>query len=112
LADDQLWFSFFHEAGHLLLHGLNEVFVEGVRADDTTEELETKERQANEFAFRVLIPPEFQRDFFALPQNAFAIARFAKRLGIAPGIVVGQLQFHRRVRPNHFNNLKRRYEWE
>jgi HTH-type transcriptional regulator / antitoxin HigA len=111
LSDDQLWFSFFHESGHLLLHDLDEIFVEGVKTDDTTEELEAKEREANEFAFRVLIPPEFHREFSTLPQNAFAIARFAKRLGIAPGIVVGQLQFHRRVRPNHFNNLKRRYEW-
>jgi HTH-type transcriptional regulator / antitoxin HigA len=111
LSDDQLWFSFFHEAGHLLLHDLDEIFVEGVKNDDTTEELEAKEREANEFAFRVLIPPEFHHEFSALPQNAFAIARFAKHLGIAPGIVVGQLQFHRRVRPNHFNNLKRRYEW-
>ena len=111
LSDDQLWFSFFHEAGHLLLHDLNEVFVEGVTADDASKELAAKEREANEFAFRMVIPPEFERDFFTLPLNAFAIGRFAKRLGIAPGIVVGQLQFHRRVRPNHFNNLKRRYDW-
>ena len=112
LSDDQLWFSFFHEAGHLLLHDVKEVFVEGVKADDSTEELEAKEREANEFAFRQLIPPEFHREFLALPLNGFAIARFAKRIGIASGIVVGQLQFHRRVRPNHFNNLKRRYEWD
>ncbi|MBL8419274.1 MAG: hypothetical protein JNK92_01440, partial [Dechloromonas sp.] len=28
-SDDQLWFSFFHEVGHLLLHGKKEVFIEG-----------------------------------------------------------------------------------
>jgi HTH-type transcriptional regulator/antitoxin HigA len=111
LSDDQLWFSFFHEAGHILIHDVNEVFVEGVTANDSTKESEAKEREANEFAFRALIPSEFQSDFSTLPPNAFSIARFAKRLGIAPGILVGQLQFHRRVKPNHFNNLKRRYEW-
>lgn len=111
LSDDQLWFSFFHEAGHLLLHDVREVFVEGVKADDSTPELEAKEREANEFAFRELIPSDSHRDFLTLPPNGFAIARFAKRLGIAPGIVVGQLQFHRRVKPNHFNTLKRWYQW-
>jgi HTH-type transcriptional regulator / antitoxin HigA len=111
LSDDQLWFSFFHEAGHLLLHDVDELFVEGIKANDTAEELEAKEREANDFAFRTLIPSEFQTDFSTLPPNAFAIARFAKRLGIAPGIVVGQLQFHRKVKLGHFNNLKRRYQW-
>ncbi|SRR5258708_15525485 len=106
LSDDQFWFSFFHEAGHLLLHDTNDVFLEGVENDDAA-----KEREANEFAFRLLIPPEFQNDFLRLPRNGFALARFAKRVGIAPGIVVGQLQYHGRLKPNHFNNLKRRYEW-
>lgn len=106
LSDDQFWFSFFHEAGHLLLHGVGEVFVEGLGRDETAEE-----REANEFAFGTVIPAEFRAEFSRLPPNAFAIARFAKRSGIAPGVVVGQLQHYHRLKPNHFNNLKRRYEW-
>jgi len=27
-TDDHLWFTFFHEAGHILLHGKREVFIE------------------------------------------------------------------------------------
>ena len=27
-TDDHLWFTFFHEAGHILLHGKDELFIE------------------------------------------------------------------------------------
>jgi hypothetical protein len=40
-----------------------------------------------------------------------AIVRFAKRVGIAPGIIVGQLQHYDRIPRNYFNGLKRRYQW-
>jgi plasmid maintenance system antidote protein VapI len=107
LRDDQFWFSFFHECGHLLLHGRDDVFVEEVEGERTSEE-----QEANAFAFQLLIPPEFQSDFFLLAPNSFQLARFARRIGIAPGIVVGQLQYHGKIKPNHFNGLKRRYKWE
>src|SRR4029077_16981261 len=29
LSDDHFWFAFFHEAGHLLLHSDNSIFLEG-----------------------------------------------------------------------------------
>ena len=28
-SDDQFWFTFFHECGHILLHGKKEGFLEG-----------------------------------------------------------------------------------
>jgi hypothetical protein len=49
-SDDHLWFTFFHEIGHILLHGKKEVFVEWDGAD--TE----KEKQADRFASESLIP--------------------------------------------------------
>jgi Zn-dependent peptidase ImmA (M78 family) len=106
LSEDQFWFSFFHEAGHLLLHDINEIFVEGIEARDPT-----KEQEANDFAFQTLIPSELQREFFSLSGNAFELGRFARRAGISTGIVVGQLQHHGKIRRNHFNRLKRWYEW-
>ena len=33
--EDLLWFTFFHEAGHILLHGKKEVFIED--SDSRTE---------------------------------------------------------------------------
>jgi HTH-type transcriptional regulator/antitoxin HigA len=52
LSDDQFWFSFFHEAGHLLLHGRNGFFLEGIGTPATSQE-----EEANSFAERILIPP-------------------------------------------------------
>jgi addiction module HigA family antidote len=50
-SDDQLWFSFFHEAGHILLHGKKEVFIEGDAKN-------SKEDEADKFASDFLIPPK------------------------------------------------------
>lgn len=107
LSDDQFWFSFFHEAGHLLLHGENGFFLEGVESPETAEE-----REANEFAGRTLVPPEFQQTLLDLPVDGRKVIRFARRIGVSPGIVVGQLQHHGRFKHRQLNNLKRRFRWE
>jgi HTH-type transcriptional regulator / antitoxin HigA len=106
LSDDQFWFTFFHEAGHLLLHGQESLFLEGLDTQSTIQE-----QEANQFAEQVIIPAEFREAFLALRMEARAIVRFAKRVGIAPGIVAGQLQHFHRIPRNHFNGLKRRYKW-
>ena len=106
LSDDQFWFTFFHEAAHLLLHGHEAVFLEGLDTQSTVQETE-----ANEFAERILVPVEFKNALLALPADARAIIRFANRIGISPGIVVGQLQHRGRIPRHHFNRLKRRFRW-
>lgn len=106
LSDDQFWFTFFHEAGHLLLHGQESVFLEGLDNQSGAQE-----QEANEFAERVLIPEKFRNEFLSVSRDTRAILRFAKRIGIAPGIVVGQMQHYQRIPRNHFNGLKRRFQW-
>lgn len=106
LTDDHFWFTFFHEAGHLLLHSDKCLFLEG--AEFTTS---TEEEEANEFAERTLIPAEFKSELLELAANADKIIRFSRRLGISPGIVVGQLQHIGKIRRDHFNSLKRRFAW-
>lgn len=106
LSDDHFWFSFFHEAAHLLLHGSSGLFLEGTESPNPE-----AENEANEFASNFLIPPEYREAMFSLAPDAFAIARFAKQLGVSAGIVVGQLQHFGKLPRNHFNNLKARYEW-
>jgi len=106
LSDDQFWFTFFHEAGHLILHGGESgIFLEGV---DTPSD--TLEMDANEFAERIIIPQELKTEFLSIRDVDTAI-RFAVRLGISPGIVVGQLQYFGKIKPNQWNNLKRYYKW-
>ena len=107
LSDDQFWFSFFHEAGHLLLHGKARLFVEGMTVNCD----ENEEREADEFAAQTLIPPEHQSEFLCLPLNGRAVMRFARKIDIAPGIVVGQLQHLGRFTYRQLNELKRRYAW-
>jgi HTH-type transcriptional regulator / antitoxin HigA len=107
LFEDHFWFSFFHEAGHLLLHGKKSLFVEDETVEGAREELE-----ANAFAARTLIPDELSDDFRALRANLYEIARFARRAEISPGIVVGQLQHEGKLKRNHFVGLKRRYSWQ
>jgi plasmid maintenance system antidote protein VapI/Zn-dependent peptidase ImmA (M78 family) len=106
LSDDHLWFSFFHEAGHLVLHGDKCLFLEGDDRLTTAEE-----EEANAFAATTLIPPEHQPEMLRLPAKAIPVVRFAKKVGIAPGIVVGQLQYLRQIGHHQLNHLKRRYEW-
>lgn len=45
--NDSFWFTFFHEAGHILLHGKKDIFLETVDYADKNLE---KEREADEFA--------------------------------------------------------------
>lgn len=106
LSDDQFWFSFFHEAGHLLLHGRDGFFLEGMGTPATAQE-----REASAFAQRVLIPAQWHDEMMALRPDSHEVIRFARKIGIAPGIVAGQLQFHGRVKPSHLNGLKRRFAW-
>jgi len=106
LSDDQFWFSFFHEAGHLLLHGRDGSFLEGIGTPATPQEDE-----ASAFAEQILVPPEWRDKMLALGSNSREVIRFARRLGISPGIVVGQLQHFGRVKRSHLNGLKRRFTW-
>ena len=104
-SDDQLWFTFFHEAGHILLHGKKQVFVEyGVGA--TTDE----EQEANVFARDRLIPETYQHRLPYLKTRA-QIQAFAAAIGVSPGIVVGRLQHDNLVFKSAFNDLKRKLAW-
>ncbi|MEO6277972.1 ImmA/IrrE family metallo-endopeptidase [Roseateles sp.] len=107
LRDDSFWFTFFHEAGHLILHE-DRLFLEWSekRHLDEKEELE-----ANDFAGKVLIAPSQEAALRALPHDYKTIMRFARNLSVSPGIVVGQLQHRGLVPLDKLNFLKKRYSW-
>lgn len=106
LTDDHFWFSFFHEAAHLLLHHPDKFLVEGV--GDARGKLEL---EANEFAQTMIVPEELRKEFLLLKSRSLEIIRFAKKAGVAPGLIVGQLQHHGILNFNQQNRLKRRFEW-
>lgn len=105
-SDDQFWFSFFHEACHVLKHSKKKTFYEIGKAGDSPEE-----KEANQFAADLLIPPKFGPRLFFL-KSKVAIIAFANELGIPPGIVVGRLQHDNILKPKFCNDLRRTYEWE
>lgn len=84
-ADDYFWFSFFHEAAHLVLHSKKETFI---TADATKTQRE--EQEANAFAAAQLIPRRDEPRLRFLHTDA-DVRAFAGELGIAPGIIVGRL---------------------
>lgn len=107
-SNDHLWFAFFHEAGHILLHGKKLVFLEFNGSHDRD-----MEDEADRFAQDQLIPPRLAKDLEYLGHSKTAICEFADRAGIAPGIVVGRLQKHFELPWNtRLNRLKVRYEWK
>lgn len=107
LSDDHFWFSFFHEAGHLLLHGEQATFIDG-EADERDE----KETEANNFSASVLIPGNRIEELMNLTASKDNVIRFATSIGISPGIVVGQMQHNSVIGQKQLNFLKRRYSWE
>ncbi|MFC5359075.1 ImmA/IrrE family metallo-endopeptidase [Azospirillum himalayense] len=105
-SDDHFWFTLFHELGHLLLHDCSSIFLEDLDLIATHEEDE-----ANDFAANTLVPPEYRAEMLRLPADHRVIMRFAKRIGVSHGIVVGQMQHLRVLAPNRLNALKVRYTW-
>ena len=106
--DDILWFTFFHEAGHVLLHGKKKaVYL------DVDEKQGEEEEEANVFASEWLIPRN-DLDSFVNSVGRLSyenIRRFADDQSIAPGIVVGQLHHYGHAPYTHFQKLKRTLKW-
>ncbi|HUW54974.1 MAG TPA: ImmA/IrrE family metallo-endopeptidase, partial [Rhodanobacter sp.] len=77
-TDDHFWFSFFHEVGHLVLHGTNSFFVDGkglVGSD--------REREADEFASESLIPESQSSLLESVGSDYRSVIRAARKLGIS-----------------------------
>ena len=103
-TDDHFWFTFFHEAGHVLFHKSEKIIIDG--KDPVSNQCED---EANKFAEDFLIPPNDLRNFldYTLEITEKSIANFAKKLDIAPGIIVGRLQKERKIEFGWHNKLKK-----
>ena len=107
MSDDHLWFSFFHEAAHILLHSKKAVFVHETKGKLTDADVE-----ANQWAADFLVPPDDWEEFTM--NSLFSqrrVVRFAEEQGISPGIVVGRLQHEGHLPWSHLNHLKVRLSW-
>lgn len=106
-SDDQFWFTFYHEAGHLLSGTRRRDFVD---AADTprSEKGDADEEAANQFARDTLLPPDELRAFAAAGDfSRTAVRAFAEQQQIAAGIVVGRLQRDKHLQPSQLRDLRK-----
>jgi addiction module HigA family antidote len=105
---DIFWFTFFHEAGHILFHDRKRLtFVDVVNPAKTDD---TMEREADDFAGRMLLPRAFDEQL-ARTRSRLQVLALARDAGVHPGIVVGRLQHDGRIPFNHFNGLRVRFRF-
>ncbi len=98
-SNDQFWFTFYHEAGHVLLHGKKELFLEDFAGYNPDTE---KEDEANTFASKHLLP---EKAIDELP-NSFTeedIIAIAHKYNTHPAIVIGRVQ-HLKMAPYSFGS--------
>jgi HTH-type transcriptional regulator/antitoxin HigA len=101
--EDHFWFSFFHEAGHVIFDSKKDLYINDGSMDDP------REHEANEFAADMLIPRDRDPEIASLKTKA-DIIRLANELKISPGIVAGRFQ-HLTQKCSYFNGLKRKFQW-
>jgi Zn-dependent peptidase ImmA (M78 family) len=117
-TDDQLWFTLFHEIGHLLLHRNKRSFVIDNAEQDLSDrvidpEMQQYEAEANQFSADTLIPPSALGEFIRGREfTNESIHGFAETVGVGPGIVVGRLQHDGILKRHQGNSLKQKLNWE
>ncbi len=87
--NDIFWFTFFHEAAHIIKHNKKDVFVEGM---DYACDGKEKEAEADTFAEECLMSRKEEKE--VMESGLFDkqdIKRFAEKFGTHPAIVAGRL---------------------
>jgi addiction module HigA family antidote len=111
-SNDHFWFTFFHEAKHVLQKRKKDIFLEGLNAEH---EDKKREEEANGFSGNLLIPDvEWQRFVAEKTEcGSSAIRTFANRIKIHPGIVAGRMMREKRLKYSHpARNLITKFVWE
>ena len=94
--NDVFWFTFFHEAGHILLHGKKDIFLENI---DYPDRLTKKELEADNFAVKWTFTEEEEKEVMqAGPLDMDMIGSFAEKFNTHPAIILGRFQ-HKKLLP-------------
>ena len=102
-AEDRFWFSFYHEAGHILNGSKRQLII-----DDGTSEND-EEKKADAFASELLIPARHHGEILSARSEA-DVREIAVQLGVSPGIVAGRYQYLTK-RWAAFKGLVRPFDW-
>jgi len=110
LSEDHFWFTFFHEAAHIILHGQTHIDSDGVEV--MGEDTEKQEDEANAYAQAILLPDDIRQDLLSRQVlSAKAILQAAKVAKVTAGVIVGQLEKAEAIKYGKFSFLKHRYRW-
>lgn len=112
-TNDKFWFTFFHEAAHILLHADSKEDRKSIFLDDpnANHSKDLHEAEANQWASNMLIPEQYGPELRSLLRKE-DVKTFAQRIGIHPGIVVGRLQHDRIIQPSWMNDLKQSFRFK
>lgn len=88
--NDIFWFTFFHEIGHILLHGKKYISIENIEIEG---EIQEYEQEANEFAAEWLLSKKEELEILANDKLFVEdIISYAKKFGTHPACIIGRLQ--------------------
>ena len=106
---DIFWFTFFHEACHLLEHRRQRrIVIDGLDADPDMAEIEA---EADQFARDFLIAPTEWSAFCRIGHfSQGSVREFAQSIGVAPFVVVGRLQKEELIAYGQLSALKDCYK--
>lgn len=95
---DVWWFNFFHEAGHISLHGKKGIFIDtgpGVR-----DQADVEEAEADRFSTDKILPSrDFEKFLAEADLSDQKIRSLAEKFGLHPGAVAGRLLHHKAISP-------------
>jgi transcriptional regulator with XRE-family HTH domain len=102
-SNDHFWFTFFHEAGHIILHSKKTI----IDIESCDKQIE---KEADHFAMELLYQGKAHYENFKKSINRKIskeeIIKFAEELNIHPGIPVGALQHDKIIPFDTLNELK------
>ncbi len=101
--EDKFWFSFFHEAGHVINDNKKSLYIND-HSDDPVE------KKADEFATNMLFPDGCREQIRSL-RTKVQIKSFAEKIALSPGIVAGQYQFLT-GKWSWYQDLIKKFVWE
>lgn len=92
--NDVFWFTFFHEVGHILLHGKKYISMENI---DYEGENEQYENEADIFASDWILTKDEENEICSSPElNDKVISDFSKKFSTHPASIIGRLH-HKKV---------------
>ena len=93
--DARIWFTFFHEAAHILLHSKKITFIEGEQNGNSDEDIE---KEADDFAAETIIPRYQLNEILNYYEDGLTsltsdvLRQLAKQMNVSPSLLLARLQ--------------------